>query len=386
MNNKSLKIKISFFIFILFVISCLDKSNSLNAKIIMQTYLQNAQSESVTVMVETDKIQEVSVSVSETSLQNKNAKITKFSSNKYIATDAKPASYVYRVELKNLKNAVKYFYSASQDNSNSKESSFKLSGMPSKSFRFASYGDSRSAPKLFAKISNGMAKHNPDISIYLGDLSYDGSYDLWKKEFFIDEQLNFASQVPFFNAVGNHEGWKQNTKAFTTGSNNSTDSDAYYSFDYGDVHFLILSTEQNVSVGSDQWKFAEEDLKKSNKKWKIVAFHIPAYGAGAHNENKKMIEMSKQIFDKYNVDIVLTGHSHFYQHNKVNNIHHFVLGGGGSPLYEPKTADYTIKSAKVYHYAIFDVAAPSKNGEYLITMNVFDIDGNLIDTIKFEKK
>jgi predicted phosphodiesterase len=238
-------------------------------------------------------------------------------------------------------------------------------------------GDSRSGPKIFDKITDKMASHKPNFALYLGDLAFKKDYNYWEDEFFITNNENFIANVPFYNAVGNHEGWKQNTEAFTDAPKSASNHKAYYSFDWGDIHFLMLSTEHSISAGTAQYKFAVEDLKNSKAKWKIVSFHIPAYGAGAHGENKNMIEFSKNVIDKNNVTMVLTGHSHFYQHNKVNGISHFILGGGGSPLYPPATNDYTLKSEKKYHYALFDVTVKQ------IKMTIIDKDGNKLDEIKF---
>ncbi len=54
----------------------------------------------------------------------------------------------------------------------------------------------------------------------------------------------------------------------------------WYSKDVGPVHFLQLSTEQNFTIGSEQWLFAEKDLSsvdRSRTPWVIVGFHRPLY-------------------------------------------------------------------------------------------------------------
>ena len=89
--------------------------------------------------------------------------------------------------------------------------------------------------------------------------------------------------------------------------------------------------------------------------------------------------MSKELFEKYNVDFVFNGHSHFYQHNLVNGIHHMILAGGGAPLYTPKKKSYVKKSAKKYHYAIADVSS----SEFII--NIYDKENNLIDKVVKKK-
>ena len=45
-----------------------------------------------------------------------------------------------------------------------------------------------------------------------------------------------------------------------------------------------------------------------------------------------MKTLSQNVFVPNNVDLVLNGHTHFYQHNLVSGIHHLVTAGGGAGL------------------------------------------------------
>jgi predicted phosphodiesterase len=356
-------------------------SSNLFSTIIRMPYVQSVTHTSATIMIESTDTNNITVNYHKSGENaTKTAKTSYF-----VATENTPKSYVHRIVLDNLKNSERYSYKI--DNKSKIDSkitgitdeyTFVTANKPSESFKFVVMGDSRSGPKIFDKITDKMASHKPNFALYLGDLAYKQDYKYWEDEFFIANNEKFIANVPFYNAVGNHEGWNINTEAFTDAPKSASNHKAYYSFEWGDIHFLMLSTEHSISTNSAQYKFALEDLKNSKSKWNIVAFHIPAYGAGAHGENKNMIEFSKNVIDKNNVTMVLTGHSHFYQHNKVNDISHFVLGGGGSPLYPPASKDYTLKSEKKYHYALFDVNSNQ------IKMTVIDKDGNKLDEILFK--
>ena len=65
--------------------------------------------------------------------------------------------------------------------------------------------------------------------------------------------------------------------------------------------------------------------------------------------------LTTKVFEPNKVDLVLTGHSHFYQHNLVNGIHHLVIGTAGAPFKDLGNASYTLKSAKEYNYAVIDM-------------------------------
>ncbi|MCX7908558.1 MAG: metallophosphoesterase family protein [Ignavibacteria bacterium] len=344
-------------------------------KLLMKPYLQAITPNSIIVMVETDTKEPAKVVYGKNELNN-----VAYTSFFRVAEDRRRQTYVHRIVLENLEPNSVYKYRAIHNKDTSEIFTFRsyvTEGMP---FRVGLMGDNRSNPEVHSRKSKKLASHNPYILVYTGDLCYSGKYTEWKKEFFTEEEQKLIATAPFFNALGNHEAQTELTKVFLQAPSSPSNDEYYYSFDYGDVHFLILNTEADVSPNSPQWKFAQEDLAKTNKKWKVVAFHKPAYSAGGyHGSNKKMQEFSESIFEKLGVDLVFNGHNHFYQRSKFNGIYHIVLGGGGSPLYEPKEAQFVEKSVKDYHYAIMDVSSNS------IKITVYDLRDNIIDQFEISK-
>ncbi len=371
-KSKTMK-KVAIFILILhaFTISFIP----LRAKLLMKPYLQAVTENSIIVMAETDTREPVFVQFGEQDLEN-------LSSTKFIriAEDRRSKTFVHRIELTNLLPNKTYKYRAIHSGDTSLIFEFRTAVPAGNSFRVAITGDNRSNPEIHSKKSKKIAQHKPNFSIYTGDLCYSGKYFEWKKEFFTPEEQDLISSVPFFNSLGNHEAKTGLTKVFLQAPFSSSNDEYYYSFDYGDAHFLILNTETDVKPNSPQWNFAERDLENTNKKWKIVVFHIPAYSWGGHNGNKNMQELTSKILEKYHVDLVLNGHNHFYQRSFVNGIYHIVFAGGGAPLYEPKSSEFVQKSVKDYHYGIMDVTADS------IKLTVYDLRGKIIDELVLEKK
>jgi len=364
------KFKIYIPVFLSLVLSFLP----LSAKLLMNPYLQAVTDSSIIVMAETNTRDPVIVQFGETTLDR--IATTAFIR---VAVDRREQTFVHRIFLNNLLPGKTYKYRAIHLKDTSEIFEFHTSvpkGMP---FRFTIMGDNRSNPEVHSRKSLKMAQHKPYFSIYTGDLCYSGKYFEWKKEFFTPEEQELIARVPFFNSLGNHEAQTELTKVFLQAPQSKSDNEYYYSFDYGDVHFLILNTEDNIQPGSPQWKFAEEDLANTTQKWKIVVFHIPAYSWGGHNGNKNMQEFTSKILEKYKVDIVLNGHNHFYQRSFVNGIYHLVFGGGGSPLYEPKESPFVQKSVKDYHYGVMDVTPNS------LKLTVFDLRGNIIDELVLSK-
>ncbi len=348
---------------------------SSNGKILMKPYLQALSDNSVIVMVETDNQSPVTVEYGLSEKLEMKAKTSFF-----METDKRRNNtYVHRIKLENLNSNSTYFYKATHENDVSDVVEFRTAPISNYPFLFAVTGDNRSNPFDHSRKSKKMKRFKPLFSIYTGDLCYDGKYGSWKSEFFTEDELNLISEVPFFNSIGNHEGSGQNSKAFLEPANKLSGHNFYYSFDIGNIHFIVLSTEHSVKPGSEQWKFVAEDLEKTNKKWKIAVFHEPAYAGGGHGNNQNMRKMTTELFEKFGVDVCLTGHNHYYQRNFVNNIYHLVFGGGGAPLYTPETEDYTQISVKDFHYGIFEVYQDK------INIEVYNLKDEKIDSFQINK-
>jgi predicted phosphodiesterase len=344
------------------------------ADIVMQPYLQAVSTNSIYVLVEATTTDTVTVNYGLTISYGSTAK-----TESYLPTDNSPVTYVHRIRLFNLQANTKYYYNAIHGGSTSSGSSFWTAVMPGTGYRFAWMADCRSGPSIHDQIAVYLLGMNPKFSIYGGDLCYASTYSYWKSEFFTPNEIIAIKQIPFFGVVGNHEGWTADTRAFEQNPASPSGTQDYYSFDYGDVHFAVINFMIDYSVNSPQYNYFSSDLAATNKIWKIVISHNPAYCSGGHGEDPVMITWSQNLFVPNHVDMVISGHSHFYQHNLVSNIHHVIVGTAGAPFYVPTNASYTIKSIQTYCYTTVDV---SPNTYY---MKVFNNNNSWIDTIILTK-
>ena len=297
-------------------------------------------------------------------------------------TTATPKTYVHNVLLIGLIPDTLYNYKAIQGTSISLNSTFRTAVNLITNFRFVWMADCRTGVEIHDRISALMLAANPRFYLNGGDLCHGSTYEIFKTEYFRTNELSLISKIPFFLSAGNHEGWTQNTKAFSQAPSTVSaplGDQAYYSFDYGNMHILVLNTELSHSVGSAQYIFAEADLALTNKTWKIVIFHKPAYCSGGEESSADMRIMSTNIFEPNHIDMAITGHSHFYQHNYINGIHHMVLGAGGGPLQDPIDTFYTIKSVKDYNWAAIDVSPT----QFLMT--VYNDSNKMLDTVRLVK-
>lgn len=151
-----------------------------------------------------------------------------------------------------------------------------------------------------------------DFTIHTGDLT-DNNDNTAEMDMFYENSGRLTDK-PFIPVVGNHDR-KSTTSARLFGEYfaKAPGSEApapipegtTASFDYGNAHFVILNTESDLRT---QRKWLDEELAKTDKKWKIVAMHRSPYGAMGINDTI----VFAPVLDKYHVDLVIHGHDHLY--------------------------------------------------------------------------
>ena len=345
------------------------------ASIINRPYLQAVTQNSIYVLVECTTSDTVLVEYGFTGSYGFTARTELIS-----LTTSAPATFVHKVMLPGLIPDTVYHYRATHLGSVSLDATFRTSKPVARGFRFAWMADSRTNSSVYDAIAGLVLAKQPEFTIIGGDVCASSSYSAWQSEFFRPNGLALISHVPFFFATGNHEGWSTNSMAFTRAPASPSNSQDYFSFDYGDVHVLVLDTEVSYAPGSPQYVFAQDDLTGTTRQWKIVACHKPAYCSGGHGEDAGMKTMTTNIFEPAGVDLVIAGHSHFYQHNVVHGLHHLVIGTAGAPWYVPTNASYTIKSVEDYNYAVFDVAPGT------LRMTVYNSSDVVLDTLALSRQ
>jgi len=334
-------------------------------------YLQAVTSSSIYVMAESQSIVPLTVDYGPTNTYGSSATTAS-------TMPTTGDTYIHRIPLTGLKPDTTYYYRLG-----SHRASFTTAANSGTDFRFAWMSDTQTGVTVHDAIALLILNKAPRFSLYGGDLCNRGkSYSKYKNQFFRPNQLKLAAHVPFFNTTGNHEKWSKNTRAFTQVPASASGNQGYYSFDYGDLHVVVMNYEDRggYKIGSPQYNFIVNDLKATTKPWKIVINHVPAYARGEHGENDDMIALTKNVFEPYGVDLVVSGHNHFYQRNFVNGIYHLIIGSAGAELYNPApVGGYTQVSLKSYCWAIFDLKPTS------LKIHIYNEKGTQIDSLSLSK-
>jgi len=367
---KILPLRFTIFFVLAFVLTAASCAHN-GADTPEAVYLQAVQSDRVVVMAESPGYIPMNVFYGPTPACG-NSAIT------FRTVQTSGGTSIHRIPLTGLTPDTRYYYRLG-----SQSASFRTAATAGASFRFAVMGDTRTGTAIHDAIAGRILAAEPGFSIYGGDLCDNGaSYTSYKGQFFRPAQLALAASVPFFNATGNHEGWGVNTRAFLEAPVSPSGNQGYYSFDYGDLHVVVMNymDPAGYTAGSPQYDFVAADLAATHKRWKIVVCHVPAYSKGGHGEDQGMIDDTRSIFEPAGVDLVIAAHNHFYQRNFVNGIYHLVIGSAGAPLYDPgPVGGYTQVSLKSHCFAIFDLTPQT------LQMRVYNEAGGEIDALTLSK-
>jgi 3',5'-cyclic AMP phosphodiesterase CpdA len=82
-----------------------------------------------------------------------------------------------------------------------------------------------------------------------------------------------------------------------------------YSLDIQGVRIISLNSNEKQA---EQIPWLEEQLANNPNRWTVVTFHHPIYSPAKGRDNADLRNKWRPVFDKYHVDLVLTGHDHTY--------------------------------------------------------------------------
>ncbi len=286
--------------------------------------------------------------------------------------DYQTKRYVCQTSLNNLKNDSKYIYKIVVDDINSIEYHFKTTS--EKEVAFLGFADLQySCNEMSLKLIKTFKEKNPHISLITcsGDIADEGSIEL-NHRYLIDSQI-FENNIVAV-AVGDHEYWGKSQKPYTQFkrpysynklfNNPKNGIDKYlnttYYFKNNDVLFVFLDCHDSNARGNEeifieQVKWLDEVLlQEQNNKFIIVYMHKSLYGA--YEQDKAILNIKKHfipVFDKYQVDIVISGHDHEYSRTnslindevQSNGTIYLDLGSSGD---KRRKTDESIKQNNIY--------------------------------------
>ena len=188
------------------------------------------------------------------------------------------------------------------------------------------YGDSSTGHQAHQKIVDEIIKTKPAIVFHTGDLVEDGLIpDQWAT--FNEIISDLIKIAEFYPALGNHE----NNSPLYFDNFILPNNERWYSVEKDNLHFMVLDSNSDCSIGSEQYLWLEGNLQNINEniKFVIAIFHHPPFSTGRHTEDEKGLRQTIiLLFEQYGVNIVFNGHVHDYERSLYHNIYYIVTGGG----------------------------------------------------------
>ncbi|RKH56628.1 discoidin domain-containing protein [Corallococcus llansteffanensis] len=221
---------------------------------------------------------------------------------------------------------------------------------------FTAMGDFGTGGSAQAKVMAVMAQPawRSELLLALGDNAYPDGTDAEFQAHLFTPMAGLLREVPMFATPGNHEYVTNQAQPYLDNlylpANNPQGTERYYSFDWGSVHFVSLDSNCAVGLASAdrctlaaQKAWAEADLAANTRPWTVAFFHHPSWSSGEHGSQLTMRRQFGPLFEKYGVDLVLTGHDHDYERSKPmygdamasgsqRGIPYLVVGSGGATL------------------------------------------------------
>jgi predicted phosphodiesterase len=232
-----------------------------------------------------------------------------------------------------------------------------------KPFKFVTFCDVQGGYENFEKAIELIKKENPDLLLYLGDFTTSETqmdYDRW---FECGEDI-FA-EVPLLAVRGNVDKDPIYLDQFVFPGN-----ERWYSLDYGNVHFVFLSTMTEAEA-AEQRPWLLGDLRTNTNSWAITMGHKPVFGSGAQNGPELyLVDNWADIFEDYGIDLYLNGHEHSYERTwpikegKIDRegVIYITNGSVGNEFYPAVETWLTAKAEGVLCYTVFDVEGSQIRG------------------------
>ena len=234
------------------------------------------------------------------------------------------------VLFNDLDPSTRYFYSVNGVQDIGRLTSPPIDDSP---FNFLVWSDSRTGTDVAAEIAHQMITLAPNASfaLHAGDFVIDGDREeCWEDEWWAPMR-DLLLHCPIYPTMGNHEEDSPfYYRYFSSLGGNGTN----YSFDRGSAHFVVCKIDEGDSA---QLAWLEEDLaSNSNAGLTIVCHHVPPFSSTTSDTGgiPYLQDSVVPLFEKYGVDLVVSGDIHSYQHHIRNSIHYLTSAGGGEKPYD----------------------------------------------------
>jgi 3',5'-cyclic AMP phosphodiesterase CpdA len=193
---------------------------------------------------------------------------------------------------------------------------------------------------------------DPDLVLPLGDNQYESGTT---NEYAVMYNLSWGRLRAKSRPVpGNHEYQDEEARGYYnyfngagayTGVAGDRDK-GYYSFDFGDWHFVALNSNCHhirggCGRGGFQERWLREDLQRNQRPCTLAYAHHPRFSSGINGSSAELAPLWQTLYE-FGADVVLAGHDHHYERfapqrpdgtsDPERGLRQFVVGTGGRSI------------------------------------------------------
>lgn len=274
--------------------------------------------------------------------------------------------------------------------------------------------------RVYEEVLNGY----DSFLLHFGDISYArGQASIWDTFFQLIEP--YATKIPYMISIGNHEydytsggekdpsncsgptgaGFHPSWGNFGSDSSGECSVPMYhrwhvpsnghsiywYSFNYGGIHVIQMSSEHDWTRGSMQYQWLQSDLQNVNRTetpWVVLTSHRMMYTTQMGEEaDLKVADHMKEELDallyENHVNLMLTGHQHSYERScavfKKKCVGsgkapvHVVVGSAGASLerkgFSQRIGNWSVAHANEFGYLRVKSTAESMTCQFIMNRN-----------------
>jgi len=321
------------------ILTVVYNQGSVAAGLVRQPYLQKGTPNSMTLVWRTDAASDSRVRYGTTA-----GNLTQSATSATVSVD-------HIVAISGLSPATRYYYdigsTTAVQGGGTAEHYFETSPTAGVATPFRAWvlGDSGTGTAIQLSVRNAFQTYtaaNPaDLMLHVGDIAYDGGTDSEFTTRHFGVYKDILRHTVSWPTLGNHEGTSTISGAPGASSGpyysafvlptageaggEPSGTEAYYSFDYANVHFICLnSTQVSRAANGPMAQWLTADLAATNQQWIVAFWHHPPYSHGTHNSDSdiELVQMRENIMpilEAGGVDLVLSGHSHDYERSYLIN-------------------------------------------------------------------
>lgn len=313
-----------------------------------------------------------------------NGKVTTFAAKYKMRVKKKYAginAHAFTATATKLKPATRYSYRIVTSGGSTTWTSFTTAraGLDH-NWTFLAFGDTQveNAGVPEDIIDKAVAKHpSAPLLLHAGDVvNKPSSITEWRQ--FMAATYPTRTSKNWLISIGNHEqcvllkkcssGSGQAFRSYYSWPRNGVakQSATTYYTDYQGVRFIVLDT-----FGGDlkqQAAFLTTALKSNKQRWTVVLQHAGPFASRPDRNNSKFRKALLPVYNKYKVDLVLSGHDHSYDrgyHGKNKNSTVYAVSVSGKKFYDASAKDWkrggATRVAGAAHTATYQTVAVSKN-------------------------